>query len=75
MTDDQRHEEFLRNPRKITNLAPKSQYKFLQKYYHRGSFFVQDEENRLYQQDFAQPTLEDHFDKTKVPKIMQVCIN
>uniref|UniRef100_A0A182ZZQ6 MFAP1 domain-containing protein n=1 Tax=Echinostoma caproni TaxID=27848 RepID=A0A182ZZQ6_9TREM len=72
MTDEQRREEFLRNPKKIINQATKGKYKFLQKYYHRGAFFVSSVEDQVFQQDFAQPTLEDHFDKTKLPTVMQV---
>ena len=37
-------------------------------------FFLasQDEEDNVYKRDFAKPTLEDHFDKTVIPKVMQV---
>lgn len=39
-------------------------------------FFVpKDKEDGVYTRDFAKPTLEDHFDKTVLPKVMQVCIN
>ncbi|CAL8071893.1 unnamed protein product [Calicophoron daubneyi] len=72
MTDEQRREEFLRNPKKVINQAVKGKYKFLQKYFHRGAFFVSSLEDNVFQQDFAQPTLEDHFDKTKLPSVMQV---
>lgn len=72
MTDEQRREEFLRNPKKVINQAVKGKYKFLQKYYHRGAFYVSSMEDQVFQQDFAQPTLEDHFDKTKLPAVMQV---
>ncbi|BHF73534.1 Microfibrillar-associated protein 1 [Sparganum proliferum] len=72
MTDAQRREEFRKNPKKITNKAPKGKYKFLQKYFHRGAFFVSTEEEKLFQRDFAAPTLEDHFDKTKLRAVMQV---
>ena len=33
---------------------------------------VQDEEDELFRRDFGQATLEDHFDKTVLPKVMQV---
>ncbi|KAG5446977.1 Microfibrillar-associated protein 1A [Clonorchis sinensis] len=72
MTDEQRREEFARNPKKITNQAVKGQYKFLQKYYHRGAFFVHTMEDEVFKRDFAEPTLEDKFDKTKLPAVMQV---
>lgn len=32
----------------------------------------QDEENDVYKRDFSAPTLEDHFNKTILPKVMQV---
>ena len=35
-------------------------------------FSFQDDEDQVYKRDFAVPTLEDHFDKTVLPKVMQV---
>lgn len=32
----------------------------------------QDEEENVYKRDFSAPTLEDHFNKTILPKVMQV---
>ncbi|VEL13116.1 unnamed protein product, partial [Protopolystoma xenopodis] len=72
MNDIQRQEEFRKNPKLITNKAIKGKYKFMQKYFHRGAFFVTASETDVYKRDFAQPTLEDHFDKTKLPAVMQV---
>jgi len=72
MTEEERRAEARLHPKQVTNKAPKGKYKFLQKYYHRGAFFVQDEEEQVYKQDFSAPTLEDHFDKTILPKVMQV---
>ncbi|XP_031561398.1 microfibrillar-associated protein 1-like [Actinia tenebrosa] len=71
MSEEQRRLEFKTNPKQVTNKSVKGKYKFLQKYYHRGAFFL-DEENTVYKRDFATPTLEDHFDKTILPKVMQV---
>ncbi|XP_046378797.1 microfibrillar-associated protein 1-like [Haliotis rufescens] len=71
MTEEERRVEFRNNPRQVTNKAPKGKYKFLQKYYHRGAFFMDDDEG-VFKRDFSAPTLEDHFDKTILPKVMQV---
>lgn len=35
-------------------------------------FISQDEEKDVYKRDYTAPTLEDHFDKTILPKVMQV---
>jgi hypothetical protein len=45
--------------------------KYMQKYYHKGAFFMDKEENVL-KRNFAEPTLEDHFDKSVLPKVLQV---
>ncbi|KXJ17610.1 Microfibrillar-associated protein 1 [Exaiptasia diaphana] len=71
MTEEERRQEIKNRPKQVTNKASKGKYKFLQKYYHRGVFFL-DEEDTVYRRDFASPTLEDHFDKTILPKVMQV---
>jgi len=71
MTEDERRQEIRLNPRLVTNKANKGKYKFLQKYYHRGAFYL-DAEDDVLKRDFSQATLEDHFDKTILPKVMQV---
>ncbi|XP_014275327.1 microfibrillar-associated protein 1 [Halyomorpha halys] len=71
MTDEERRNEFRNNPKQITNKGTKGKYKFMQKYYHRGAFFM-DREEDLFRRDFSEATLEDHFDKTILPRVMQV---
>lgn len=34
--------------------------------------FLQDQEQDVFKRDFSAPTLEDHFNKTILPKVMQV---
>ena len=71
LTEEERRKEHQLNPKEVTNKISKGKYKFLQKYYHRGAFYL-DKEETVLKQDFSAPTLEDHFDKTILPKVMQV---
>lgn len=56
--------------------AKKKKIGFMQKYYHKGAFYMDDEsirdKNDVRLKDYNEPTLEDHFDKKALPKIMQV---
>ncbi len=65
MTDEQiMAEDEANNPDK-----EKSKIKFLQKYYHKGAFFQDDD---IMERDFNAPTLEDRFDRSAMPEVMQV---
>ncbi|KAM0682695.1 hypothetical protein MDAP_001927 [Mitosporidium daphniae] len=51
--------------------APKTKYRFLQKYYHQGAFFADDSDGIL-SRDYDLPTESDAVDKTALPEILQV---
>ena len=62
--------------------APKKKWRFLQKYWHKGSFFQEASDNphtdertdNIFRRDYSNPTGEDKMDKTVLPKIMQVSV-
>eukprot|EP00049_Salpingoeca_infusionum_P004968 m.86428 g.86428 ORF g.86428 m.86428 type:complete len:432 (+) comp12807_c0_seq2:147-1442(+) len=71
MTDRERRDYFKANPKMVTNKGDRGKMKYLQKYWHRGAFFM-DEHDELFTRDFSAPTLDDHFDKSVLPQVMQV---
>jgi microfibrillar-associated protein 1 len=75
MTDAEREEDDRRMDLKANKRDEVKQFNFLQKYYHRGGFF-QDKavkgEEPLYLRDYHEPLEEEKFDKTLLPKAMQL---
>jgi microfibrillar-associated protein 1 len=61
---------------RIMEQGEKRKWKFLQKYYHKGVFYMDSSsvsaEADVRKKDYSEPTLEDRIDKEKLPQIMQV---
>ncbi|KAN0029155.1 hypothetical protein ACTFIV_011030 [Dictyostelium citrinum] len=70
MTDDQILKEDPSRSRENIDKSQKKQLKFLQRDYHRGAFFQDDE--YIKNKDFSAPTGEDKFNRELLPKVMQV---
>ncbi|CAN0227330.1 unnamed protein product, partial [Ectocarpus sp. 6 AP-2014] len=74
MTDDERRMEDMMLGKHVGK--DKGTIKFMQKYYHKGAFYMDDDslkvEDDVRRRSYNDPTLEDKFDKTQMPKPMQV---
>ena len=57
--------------RVVTNEAEKGAMSYMQKWYHRGAYYL-DEDAEVLKRNVNEPTLEDKVDKTALPKVMQV---
>eukprot|EP00911_Craspedida_sp_UC1_P002266 UC1_evm2s1719 len=73
MTPVERDAYFREHGRTVTNQREDNgaRQKFMQKYYHRGAFFM-DEESDLYKRNTIEATGDDHYDRAAMPKVMQV---
>jgi microfibrillar-associated protein 1 len=57
------------------DVKDKEKWAFMQKYYHKGAFYMDDSEMEtgdVRTKNYSAPTLEDKFDKAALPKVMQV---
>ena len=71
LTDQERMEENIRLGADAIK-AEKTKYKFMQKYYHRGAFYQDKQEDSLFNRDYNVAVGEDAWDKSALPKILQV---
>ena len=51
--------------------SSKTKHRFLQKYYHKGAFFM-DTDDEVLKRDYDAPTVEETVDRTLLPEVMQV---
>ena len=74
LTNDQRNEENIRLGSDDTLRPFKSKLQFLQKYYHKGAFYVDERQENMehvLNRDYNLPTWEDRIDKSNLPKSLQ----
>ncbi|KAG5513801.1 hypothetical protein PMAC_000839 [Pneumocystis sp. 'macacae'] len=69
MDEEERLKEDLSRVKELKENQPKSKMRFLQKWYHRGAFY-QDEE--ILKRDYSVPVMDEISDKTLLPSTMQV---
>ncbi|CAG8572033.1 11597_t:CDS:2 [Funneliformis mosseae] len=70
MSEEHRMKEDMERIKKQREEKPKSQYKFLQKYYHKGAFYLENED--VFQRDYTKATPDEVAHKEDLPKVMQV---
>jgi microfibrillar-associated protein 1 len=70
LTEEERRRMDEEKEREWASNQPRTQMKFMQKYYHKGAFF-QDTKDPLFERDYNQPTLQDRHDKEVLPGVMQ----
>ncbi|KAG2429704.1 hypothetical protein HYH02_013961 [Chlamydomonas schloesseri] len=80
MTEEERAAWEKANPKASREASPKAKWNFLQKYWHKGAFFQEAADDtrgttgvdEIFKRDFSAPTGMDKFDKSALPKVMQV---
>ncbi|RGB26094.1 splicing factor, Prp19-binding domain-containing protein [Rhizophagus diaphanus] len=71
MSEEQRLKEDMERIKKQREEKPKGQYKFLQKYYHKGSFYLK-EDDEILKRDYTLSTPDEVAHREILPKVMQV---
>ncbi|PNW83267.1 hypothetical protein CHLRE_05g232950v5 [Chlamydomonas reinhardtii] len=80
MTEEERAAWEKANPKAVREASPKAKWNFLQKYWHKGAFFQETADDTrgttgvddIFKRDYSAPTGMDKFDKSMLPKVMQV---
>ena len=73
LTDVERQAENLRLGSDATNKKEQVAYKFMQRFYHKGAFFRDEQEgkdNPLFARDYNMPVGEDKMDKSVLPAVL-----
>lgn len=71
LTDQERMEEDKRLGSDATDKPERRQMNFMQKYYHKGAFY-QDNDDPIFRRDFNAAVGEDARDKSTLPSVLQV---
>ncbi|CAG8728068.1 30715_t:CDS:2, partial [Racocetra persica] len=71
MSEEQRLAEDMSRVREQRDKKPHGQYKFLQKYYHKGAFYLNPDE-KIFKRDYTEATPDEAAHKELLPKVMQV---
>lgn len=82
MTEEERAAWMAANPKEGAQGGEKAKVRFMQKYWHKGAYFQDEGDDErataggyeIFNRDFSAPTGEDRFDKSLMPKVMQVCV-
>ncbi|CAG8545946.1 19656_t:CDS:2 [Dentiscutata erythropus] len=71
MSEEQRLAEDMERVKNLREKKPHGQYKFLQKYYHKGAFYL-NPDDKIFKRDYTEATPDEAAHKELLPKVMQV---
>ncbi|RIB14606.1 splicing factor, Prp19-binding domain-containing protein [Gigaspora rosea] len=71
MSEEQRLAEDMERVKEQREKKPHGQYKFLQKYYHKGAFYLNPDDD-IFKRDYTTATPDEAAHKELLPKVMQV---